>query len=443
VEKSLKIMKFGGSSVGTAEAIRQVAELVASEPEVARVLVVSAQQGMTDRLLQLATAPDDLPSLQHHIEAISSALKLDELPIIADLFNALQTDLATDDEGSGRLDQIAGYGERISAELIAAYLRSRGLNAVPIDARGMLRTDSRFTDARWLREPTLPLVRETLFPLLNRNMIPVVTGFIAADAEGRTTTLGRGGSDLTASILADCLDADLIEIWSDADGIMSADPRLIPTARQMHRLSYAEAVELSNFGGKILYSRTLVPAMQRHIPIVVRNTFNRENPGTRINGTGEANNFVVTQKKHVTAITISNPEMIAAVGYLAELFRIFREIQLSVDVVTVSEASVSVTLSALPADQLDTLRAALATLGDVTIRTEAAIVAIVSPLLADRQLFSTLLHELETAGIRPKMISYGNSAINLMLVVPEAQSDTAVQVLHEHLANLKTSREAA
>jgi aspartate kinase len=348
-------------------------------------------------------------------------------PLLTDLRRDARAELAAPEKS----DLLAGYGERISAAVVAAYFNHRGLAAVAVDARDFVVTDDNFTSARYRESPTFEKARATLGPLLARGELPVVTGFVGRDARGRTTTLGRGGSDLTATLLGAALGAAVVEIWTDADGIMTADPRLLPEAEPLARLSYEEAVELSNFGARVVFNRSLVPAIRAGFPVHVRNTFAPTAPGTVISERGAATNFALTSKSGITVITVSNPEMVQAVGYLAQLFRIFQEFELSVDVVAVSEASVSMTVSALEAERERRLLAALRPLGRADVKRGRSIVTAVSEYLDNEQaVFPYLFRVLTERGIDVEMISYGNREINLTLVVEEAREKEAVRLLH-------------
>lgn len=289
------VLKFGGTSIGTVEAIRRVARIVASEPR-PRIVVVSALSGVTDALLEIGSAGATIPGnpppraldalLRRHLEA--SAMIRDAAARTAlthDLY-AIAGDVATTLEaGSGALrprarDEVAAAGELWSSRLIAAVLRDRGVRAVWLDARAIMKTDSRHEQAT----PDLPATREaaakSVTPVLDRGDVVVLGGFIGSDATGATTTLGRGGSDWSASVFGACLDADEIQIWTDVDGVLTADPRMVPHARVVPHLSYGEAHDLASFGAKVLHPGTIAPAVERGIAVVVRNSQRRTASGT-------------------------------------------------------------------------------------------------------------------------------------------------------------------
>ncbi len=333
------VMKFGGSSVGNAPAIKQVCELVARNADRQPVVVVSALSGVTDQLLALAKSAGagqagdldaDVARLrQRHVATLQELggdtadcrAKIDAMA--AEILQALKG-VALLRELSGRsTDLIVSFGERMSAPIVAAGLAARGLAAQAVDARQIIETDDRFTSANVRFEPTDKKIRAALTPLLASGAIPVVTGFIAATAEGITTTLGRGGSDYSVAILAGALEAEEVWIWKEVDGVMTADPRLVPDAVVLSELSYDEAAEMSYFGAKVLHPKTMIPAVQRSIPIRMRNTFHPEAPGTLISErTGRAPMGVkaVTAAKSLAVVTIEGKGMSGIAGFAAHVF---------------------------------------------------------------------------------------------------------------------------
>jgi len=337
-------MKFGGTSVGSAEAIDRAARIVLKESTAwdAVVVVVSAMSGVTDALTQgarTAAAGDDGAYRQ-----IVADLKARHADVVAALLapGSAQTQLlATVDEylnGFATLchsvyvlgeltpramDAITSLGERINARLVAAYLRQEGAQSEAVDATELIVTDDNFQSAAPLAERTRKRVTERLRPVLDAGIIPVVTGFTGATKDGVTTTLGRGGSDYSAAILGDCLDADQVWIWTDVDGVMTADPRMVPDARVIPVLSYSEVGELAYFGAKVLHPRTIRPVVERGIPLWVKNTFNPDFLGTRIAQQAET---VPGTVKAVTAIhglslvTVEGRGMMGVPGIAARTF---------------------------------------------------------------------------------------------------------------------------
>jgi aspartate kinase len=337
-------MKFGGTSVGDAPALAQAAEIVlncAREWE-RLVVVVSASSGVTDFLIRgaLTAASGDgqtylsiesefrerhsqvvhelLPSSS---ESASLLAKIDEH--LAE-FRAFCGSIHVLGEVTPRaMDTIVSAGERINAGLVAALLRQRGASGVAVDATQLIVTDATFQKAVPLMEPSRARIAERLLPLLADGAIPVVTGFIGATMEGEITTLGRGGSDFSAAILGDCLDSDEVWIWTDVDGVMTGDPRLVPQARLIPVLSYAEVAELAYFGARVLHPRTIRPVVERGIPLWVKNTFNPDCPGTRI--VQEAENAcgavkAVTAIKDLSLVAVEGRGMMGVPGIAARTF---------------------------------------------------------------------------------------------------------------------------
>lgn len=296
------VMKFGGTSMGDAECISRVAGLVTSarETDPQRVVVVSAMGGVTNGILAAARAAcageamarQGIEALRMRHEATARALlvtpaerdaalaamaaRLDEVVRCCD-------SMATLGEATVRsLDRVAGVGEQLASILLAAALRERGVAAEAVAATELIVTDAHFGAAEPDLEASRPRVRARLLPLVEAGVVPVVTGYIAATAEGVPTTLGRGGSDFSAAILGACLDADAVWIWSDVDGILTADPNIVPEARTLEELSYADAATLAAFGAEVLHPKTVAPLVERGIPLRLLNTFNPSHPGTRI-----------------------------------------------------------------------------------------------------------------------------------------------------------------
>ncbi len=309
------VMKFGGTSVGDGERIRQVAQIVTgvargelgpsaqsaeSVEFLPSVVIVSAMSGVTDALIEAARASANHDSdivrrtaaelSQRHREAAEVVTLpeerralLDEVEALIEEFESLCRAIHILGELTPRgLDAVASLGERLSVRLVAAAIRAEGLPARAIEATELVVTDDNYGAASPLMEATRERARAALLPLLDEGVVPVVTGFIGATPEGAITTLGRGGSDYSAAILGSCLDADEVWIWTDVDGVMTADPRIVPDARTLPEISYAEAAELSYFGAKVLHPKTILPAVERNIPIRIRNTFNPTGPSTLI-----------------------------------------------------------------------------------------------------------------------------------------------------------------
>jgi len=337
-------MKFGGTSVGSADAISRAADIVLlrSPGWEQKVVVVSAASGVTDSLLRgaLTAACGDGETYR----AIEADLRARHYAVVNELFasgNGCAPVLATVDECLAEfaafcrsihvlgevtpraMDTVVSVGERMNACIVAALLRHRGANSEPVDATELIVTDDTFQKAVPLMELTCPRVTERLIPLLANGVIPVVTGFIGATQKGILTTLGRGGSDFTAAILGDALDSDEVWIWTDVDGVMTADPRVVPEAQLIPILSYSEVSELAYFGARVLHPRAIRPVVERDIPLWVKNTFNPACPGTRIvrepeNTCGTIR--AVTAIKNLSMVTVEGRGMMGVPGIAARTF---------------------------------------------------------------------------------------------------------------------------
>ncbi len=322
--RRLRVLKFGGTSVGDAGSIRRAARRAASTASRQRtIVVVSAMAGTTNLLLQTACAaaardrrwPEAIEQMRRrHEETARSLLPAAELPRFTRTLNqALETfesmcrGFALVGEATPRgLDTVSSLGELVSAELFAGRMRASGVRAEAIDATGLIVTDDRYGDANVFIEPTQARLKRRLLPLLRRGLLPVVTGFRGATREGVPTTLGRGSSDYTATLLGALLDADEVTIWSDVDGVMTADPRLVPGARVIPRLTYGEAIELAFFGAKVIHWKAILPVMERRVPLRVRNSFRPSVPGTLIvaESAGRSAVAAVTAVARVRLVTV-------------------------------------------------------------------------------------------------------------------------------------------
>jgi aspartate kinase len=441
------VMKFGGTSVGSADRIRTVADLVRARRSRPVVVVVSALGGITDLLIRgarLALARDAAWEAvahevlsRHHatITALVGARARD--PLLAHLdgliseLRSLYTGVYNLEELTPRtLDAIAGIGERASCEIVAAALEAGGTPAAAVDARHVVVTDETFGRAQPLMEETGVRVRERVLPLLDKGAVPVVSGFIGATRKGVATTLGRGGSDFTASILGALLSAEEIQIWTDVDGMMTVDPRVVPGARVIPEVSAAEAAELAYFGAKVLHPATIKPAVERGIPVFILNTLNPSAPGTRIAaGAGDdtPEPRAIAFKKGITVVLISQPRMLMAYGFLARVFDVFDRHRTPVDLIATSEVSVSLTVD--DPEHIPAVQADLAGLGEVQVLRRMAIVSVVGRgFLRRAGLAARVFQSLREVNV--VMISFGASDVNVSLVVAEDEAEKAVRLLH-------------
>ena len=441
-------MKFGGTSVGSAERIRALADLVKQRLAQRPVVVVSALSGVTDLLIRGAKlALDRDPAA----EEVAKELETRHQALLAELFPGGKNRLIEHVHGvlaelrafySGvhnlgeltprSLDAISGMGERISCEIAAAALVARGVDAQAVDGRDVITTDESFGRAIPLPDETGAQVREVLVPLVEDGTVPVVGGFIGATRRRVSTTLGRGGSDWSAAIIGAHLPAEEIQIWTDVDGIMTVDPRVVPGARVLPEVSFEEAAELAYFGAKVLHPATIRPAVEKGIPVRILNSFNPTAPGTVVRKldadaplAGEPS--AIAFKKGITVILISQPRMLMAHGFVARVFEVFDRHRTPVDLIATSEVSISLTIdnpATVPA-----MREELAGLGEVEVLDKMAIVSIVGRGFVRRAgLAARIFQALREVNV--VMISFGASDVNLSMVVSEADAERAVRALH-------------
>jgi len=435
------VMKFGGSSVADAGRIRNVADIIKSYLSKKPVQVLSAMGDTTDHLLEAGdlALKEGKVEIKHveklHIETIKK-LKIPAQKDIEDLMKELSrllSGIALIRELSPRTkDHLVSFGERISVRIMAAYLKTINMNARAFDAweLGFL-SDSNFTKAELLKE-SWDLIPAAVLKQVKGNVVPIVTGFIAKDENGNITTLGRGGSDLTATMIAAACKADEAQVWKDVDGILTADPRIVKNARPVQNVTYDEAAELAYFGAQVLHPRAMQPCMKTGVPVLVKNSYNTEAPGTRIEQTltSKKNTPVraITSKHAVTVIDIISTRMLGQYGFLAEVFSIFARHSISVDMVATSEVSVSLTLDA--AYELTEIKKELGKIASVEIKTGKAIVSIIGNVKRSSEILARAFRICQLLGIPVQMVSQGASKVNISYIVNENESEEVVKALH-------------
>ena len=442
------VCKFGGTSVGDADAIARTASIIAGRRDRQPVVVVSALGGATNQLLQIAeqAAKGQLIGAlraveglrDRHLTQTQRLLAGDaadevstELSAMFDELAALAEALRTLGDLTPRsLDAIASLGEQLSSVLVVAAFRAHGLPAEHVDAREVMITDANFTRAEPQTEAIGEAAQRIVMPLVRDGKIPVMGGFIgSSQGSGITTTLGRGGSDYSASLIGAALQAEAIEIWTDVDGMLTADPRVVPGARLIERIGFEEASELASFGAKVLHPNTIAPAVMRGIPVWVLNSGKPTGTGTLI--TFDAPRRSVTAiagKSGVTLLKVRSPRMLLTEGFMRTLFDVFGRHKTSVDVVATSEVSVSVTID--DTSSLEALVVDLRALGDVTMERNRGIVSIVGNGLSDGG--AAMATALGAIGdIRVHMLSLSSSGINLTVVVDGEQVSPAMRRLHD------------
>ncbi len=458
------VLKFGGTSVGTPEAMGQAARVIAQacREHGPVVVVTSALSGITDLLLDTTRAAAQGANggrraqaaerlLAAH-RAIAEALLpperqtavLETVRQRVETFRRLVDAIAVLGEVTPRAyDAVASLGERMSAPLLAAVLEAQGVPAQAVDATELIVTDATFQSAQPDLAASTPRIRQTLTPLLERGITPIVTGFIGATPEGVTTTLGRGGSDYTAALLGAALEAAEVHIYTDVNGVMSADPRIVPQARTLPRLSYREVAELAYFGAKVLHPKTIRPVVERGIPLRVRNTFDPQGPDTLIVSQAEAvpgTIKAVTLIRHLRLVTVEGRGMLGVPGVAARTFGAVASTGTSVILITQASSEQSITF-ALPEASAQTVASAL----EATFATEIARrdidrilvsppVAIVTVVGAGMQQTPGVAGRIFTAlgqnGVNVLAIAQGSSEVAVSFVVAADDAEAAVRAVH-------------
>lgn len=446
------VLKFGGSSVADATCVRRVADIVNAAASRSPVVVLSAMGKTTDALFAAAQAAERgetetaLKALREivakHKKACAELWQGDPPVDLQQFIEALSTQIDMLLRGVALLrelsarsrDAIVSFGELLSSQIVAAYLHSRGVPTAWLDVRRVMRTDASFGAAEPQRESIVALARTELGPLMAPGRIVVTQGYIGATKDGITTTLGRGGSDYSASLIGAAIGADEVQIWTDVEGILTADPRMVPEAVPVLELSFREGAELAAFGAKVLHPATIQPAVEANIPVTVRHTMRPEGKFSTITAKGGAGSkrpaTAIASRSPIQVITIESTRMLAQSGFLARIFDVFGRLGVSVDVVATAEVSVSLTVEA--SAPLEAIKKELGTFAHVSVASDRALVALVgerlkhTPGLAAR-VFGAI------SSINVEMISMGSNEINLSLVVEQKDEAAAVRLLHKAL----------
>ncbi len=438
------VLKFGGSSVKNSEWIIRSLGIAKTQIDRAPVMVASAMGSVTDQLQDIArtagegnresadTTFDKIARL-HHTTAID-LLSGEILSVCEKAITAILDELKSIIKGLALLkqwtlrsnDAVLSFGERLSATLIYYRAMEEGIKVEYVDAREIIKTDDNFSSAKLLEDITYTEIRKKINP--GKNRIYITQGFIASTRNGITTTLGRGGSDYTATIIGSALDAEEVQIWTDVDGIMTCDPKVVDGAVTLKEISYKEAQELAYFGARVIHPATIQPAIERNIPVIVRNTRNPAGSGTRIvhSETGKGIKAIAF-KGGITVINILSSRMLLAYGFLKKIFEIFEKYKTSVDLISTSEVSVSVTVD--NTQFLKEIVEELSHIGNVSIKKNNTIISLVgSGVWKHPETLLRVFNAVNTIPIR--MVSLGSSDINLSFVVPEKYAAQTVRNLH-------------
>jgi aspartate kinase len=441
-------MKFGGTSVGDVAAFERVFHIVSTQFDRHPVVVVSAMTKVTDALLdafEIAKKGDPqaaFESLDAHFERHGDVC----MHFIAgDAVTAFNNELEFSRRELSDLltrvsrrslpvqmlkDAIVAYGEQLSSRLLTEVLKAKGVSARHVDSRRVIVTDDEFGAAQALIDQTNELVKLELKPIISAGEVPIMGGFIAANRAGETTTLGRGGSDYTAALVAAALGARELQIWTDVTGVMTCDPRICSDARTIPVLSYEEAAELAYFGAKVLHPKTIKPAVDNSIPVRVCNTFEPKEVGTMVLAdSAEAPNKIksIAHKKKITILRITSARKLGSYGFMSALFQVFERYRTVIDVISTSEVSVALTLDNTA--EIEKIVTELKRLGEVEVEDGYAVICVVGDgLRATTGLASSVFSTINDVNVA--LISHGASSVNLTFVVEEKYAPYVISRLH-------------
>jgi len=447
------VMKFGGTSVEDSTAIDRIAGIVKGRLNEHPLVVVSAMSKVTDGLLAMAAAAgkgdgDKAVELCHEVRErhFTTAGGLLHTGLFTQVHANLQTEFESLDHllrgiaAVGELtprtsDYVVSFGERLSSIVITAAFTARGIPATLLDARKVIITDAQHGKAIPQVEEINSKLQVHAKPLIDDGKVPVMGGFIGSTRDGITTTIGRGGSDFSAALAGAGLNAERIEIWTDVDGMKTTDPRVCPDAHRIKIISFDEAAELAYFGAKVLHPATVLPAVEKNIPVLVLNSRNPSNEGTRIvarTPKSKALFKAIAAKPRITIIEIVAARMLMAHGFLAKVFEIFDRHKCAIDIVSTSEVSISVTVDSNEA--IPAITADLEKLAYVKFSGRQAIICLVGESIRERpgvagQVFDAM------KGINVRMISQGASELNMSFVIEESDVPAAIRTLHARFFN--------
>lgn len=445
------VMKFGGTSVQDASALRRVAEIVGHGLPQQLVVVASACAGVTNTLLEIAHGARDgrgtrplegVEQLRQRHRKIAHELFSGEVlytvqsqvdALLDELRDLVRSIVILGELTNRSLDTFASFGERLSTLLLFHHLRQSGMKTVLLDAREFVITNDEFTRASPLFDEIEKRTHSILLPQLLGGNVVVTQGFLGATVAGITTTIGRGGSDYSAAILGAALSAEEIQIWTDVDGVMTCDPSIIHEARLIEEMTFREAAELAYFGAKVLHPSTILPAVRKNIPVRVLNSGKPGGGGTvivresRLQDVSPAK--AIAFKRGITLLNIDSTRMLMTHGFLARVFDVFALYKKSVDVIATSEVSISLTID--NDKDLDALTQALKEVAEVQVTPRKAIFCVIGEnLKASKGTIGRIFSLLDRSDVRVSMVSLGASEINITFVVDERDVETTARLLH-------------
>lgn len=445
----IKVAKFGGTSLADLEAMHFCCSIIRSDPD-KRLIVLSATAGTTNLLTSIAEAGEKSVRLrlyeeikERHLEILSGLRNPSAVEErLKNLLKELKSTIESLEQYDLRSrDELLSFGERLSSTLFYGLLLEEGLNVELLDSRRFIKTDSTYGDAEPLIDQIRQRAGEGLLPELKRKIF-VAQGFIGSDADGMTTTLGRGGSDFSAALYAEAVDADVLEIWTDVDAVYTADPRVVPVAEPITEISFSEAAELSVFGAKVLHPATLKPAIRKNIRVYVGSSREPGRPGTWIvkNPSERPVIRAVSLRRGQTLLNVHSLDMLHRHGFLSRLFQILANHKISVDLVTTSEVNVSLTLDTdhqgIRQRLSPTILKELESIAEVEVERNLALIALVGNRLEETPGVSGPLFKLlDQTNVR--LVCHGASSHNLCFLVEDDQATEVVNKLHEYFIHHK------
>ncbi|WP_346862123.1 aspartate kinase [uncultured Draconibacterium sp.] len=437
----MKVLKFGGTSVGSPENMRAVMDLVADGEQ--KIIVLSAMSGTTNSLVEIAnylykknkdTASIFIGKLEDkYNEVVAELFESEEnkkkgLEVLSECFTTIKSFTAGNFDEVGE-NTILAQGEIISTNLVTLLMNENGYNTKLLPALDFMKIDED-------KAADLPFIRENIKPVLDKvgeADYYITQGFICKDANGDINNLQRGGSDYTASLIGAAIDAEEIQIWTDIDGFHNNDPRFVENTQKIEQLSFNEAAELAYFGAKILHPQTVLPARVANIPVRLKNTMNPSDGGTLITAESDGKGIkAVAAKDGITAVKIRSGRMLMAYGFLKSVFEIFEKYKTPIDMISTSEVAVSITIDNI--QNIDKIKAELDTFGTVEIDENMSIVCIVGDIIEEEKGFAPKVFK-ALDGIPIRMISYGGSKYNISVLVPTVHKKETLQSLSDNLLN--------
>jgi aspartate kinase len=456
-------MKFGGTSVGDIQRLQEVASIVRTYLPQRPIVVTSAMAGVTNTLLETAQlalqresdrVKKNVETLKEkHLNVANTLLKdavrhreliQRQSALIDELANLYRGVSLLKELSVRSIDAIASFGEILSCLQLAAILKDNGVNAEFVDARTIIRTDNHFGEAAVDFSVTNEKVKSVLPPLIGKEIVPVITGFIGSTEDGLTTTLGRSGSDYTGSIVGAAMDSKEIWIWTDVDGVMTADPRYVTGAKVLSEISYREAAEMSYFGAKVIHPKTMMPAIEKNIPIRIKNTFNPSHPGTLISQATNTTDRVVkniTSIDNLSLIAIEGNGMVGVPGISARIFSALARVRVNVMMISQASSEHNVCIIVPQKDcgkAVKELRSEFDTdlakkiVDDITVQENVSIVAVVGEgMKGKRGIAGKTFTAIANADVNIVAIAQGSSELNISLVVEQSEVRKAVQAIHD------------